>query len=670
MIQAIARLAAVLLFVASTAGGAADAPLRLLGRTDLAHYKGDFDHFAADVKGNRLFLAGEDMGTLEVFDLATGKHVKTVKGLETPHAIHYLAESDRLVVSDSGDGMTKILDGRTYTVVDAIRLTPGADVMSYDPNTRDVWIVTGGKNATNKLSHTVVAIVDPATGKAKGEVRFDTDFTEAIAFEQEGHRAFINVSGKSYVAVVDKRSRQVIDTWAVREGEANAPMALDEAGKRLFVVTRKPFKLVVIDTDTGKSVASFDAPQRTNELIFDKGNRRLYLTGDDHVAVFQQHGGDRYEELARVPSDKGAKTAIYVPEVNRLYVAVAGKGTTRAGLLAYEVTPAAAVAPRFHRLEAAVTFKSAAPDWDYLSLDPERGNLFIAARADGMMVYDVRRRDFVRTLEDTEGANASVQVPEFDRIYTVNLDGTSTVFELSTLRKLDKIKLGEDADAAFYDPSTRQVAFMRGDSGEITYVDAKSGRVVARLAMPTKKLEASAADGRGYMFTASRDRNSVFKVHVPSHTVVAEYPAGCEEANGMAIDPALRRVFIGCRGKAPVLVVMDTETGRVVARHDIGRGNDGVIFDAETRRIYTSSGVDGNLVIYDQLDADTYKLAEATTTRPYARTMALDPRTKKLYLVTAEGTVDPSRKVNKAPAPFYPNRYFPDTFTLLTYSPR
>jgi DNA-binding beta-propeller fold protein YncE len=325
---------------------------------------------------------------------------------------------------------------------------------------------------------------------------------------------------------------------------------------------------------------------------------------------------------------------------------------------------------QFHRLESVAPLKSAAPDWDYLSFDPARGNLFIAARGDGMIVYDVNAKEVIGTLEETKGANASVQVPEFDRVYTVNLDGTSTVFRLSDLKKLDKIKLGEDADAAFYDPATKQVAFMRGDSGEITYVDAKTGQVVSRLPMPSKKLEASAADGQGNMFTASRDRNSVFKVDVAGHKVIAEYPAQCDEANGMAIDRANKRLFVGCRGAKPVLVVMDTDSGKVVAKLGIGRGNDGVIYDPETRKVYTSSGVDGNLVIYNQIDANTYKLAEATTTRPYARTMALDPKTKKLYLVTAEGTVDPSKKVNTAPAPFYPNRYFPDTFTLLTYSPK
>ena len=333
-------------FVAATllvnAAVAADTPpLRLLSRTDVPGFEGDFDHFGVDLRGNRLFLAGEEQGTLEVFDLKSGKHIKTVKGLEEPHAVHYIPESNRLIVSNSGDGLSKVLDGKSYAVLNSIKLTPGADVMKYDPQSKELWFVTGGKNASKKLPRTFVDRVDAASGKAKGQIEFDTDFTEAIAFEQKGSRAFVNVSGRHEIAVVDKRSGKVLTTWRVLEGQNNAPMALDEANKRLFIVTRKPFKLVVIDTDNGKSVASFDAPQRTNELIFDQANHRLYLTGDQHIAVFKQDGADRYEEIARVPSDQGAKTAIHVPELNRLFVAVAGKGVTKAGVLQYEVLPAA-----------------------------------------------------------------------------------------------------------------------------------------------------------------------------------------------------------------------------------------------------------------------------------------------------------------------------------------
>jgi DNA-binding beta-propeller fold protein YncE len=315
-------------------------PLKPAGRTELPEYSGDFDHFAVDLRGNRLFLAGEDGGTLEVLDLKSGERLKTMKGFDAPHAIHFIPSTNRLIVTDSGDGMSKIVDAKRYAVIGTVKLTPGADVMSYDASRKRLWVVTGGKNATAKLKDVTVSEIDPATGKRLGDLKFDTDFTESIAFEQKGKRAFVNVSGKHYVAVVDKASRKVIAKWPVKEGENNAPMALDEANKRLFVVTRKPFKLVVIDTDTGQSVASFEAPKRTNELIFDAANKRLYLAGDDYIGVFAQKTANDYAEIARVPSAHGAKTAILVPEAKRLFVAVSpGEGKTGGAVLRYDVMP-------------------------------------------------------------------------------------------------------------------------------------------------------------------------------------------------------------------------------------------------------------------------------------------------------------------------------------------
>ena len=332
------------------------------------------------------------------------------------------------------------------------------------------------------------------------------------------------------------------------------------------------------------------------------------------------------------------------------------------------LTSIGALAQGAPQLESAVKIESASPDWDYLSFDEKRGRLFIAARPDGLLVYDVRSQKLLERLGDTKGANASVPVPEVDRLYSVNLDGTVTIFELSSLKQVGKIKVGEDADAAFYDPVTKQIAVTRGDSSEITYLSAPSGEVVARLKLPSKKLEGTVADGRGHMFTASRDRNSVFKVDMRTHQLVAEYADVCEEANGAAIDTVRGRLFIGCRGKNPALAVVDIQTGGVVAKMEIGRGNDGVIYDAQTGRIYASGGVDGNLVVHQQIDANNYQLAAAVTTRPYARTMAFDPGSQKIYLVTAEGNADPKKKINKSAAPFYPNTYFANTFTVLTYT--
>jgi len=239
------------------------------------------------------------------------------------------------------------------------------------------------------------------------------------------------------------------------------------------------------------------------------------------------------------------------------------------------------------------------------------------------------------------------------------------------LKSIDRIKVGNDADSAFYDPATKQLAFTMGDSGKVAFVDAKAGTLVGELPMDSKKLDGTVPDGEGNLFMALRDRNSVVKIDVRQRKVTDEWKtAPCEEPTGIAFDKDDKRLFVGCRGKNPVLAVLASDAGKLITTLEIGRGNDGVVYDRTARKVYTSNGVDANLVIYSQLDADTYKLAEATTTRPYARTMALDPTTKKIYLVTAEGTADPTKKINKAVAPFYPNRYFPDTFTVLTYSPK
>ena len=326
----------------------------------------------------------------------------------------------------------------------------------------------------------------------------------------------------------------------------------------------------------------------------------------------------------------------------------------------------------FYQLESELTIKSPnAPNWDYLTFDTARSYLYIARREDGILIYDAKAKTIIGSIADTKGGNATTLVPEFDRGYVTNLDGSMTVFKLSTLQTIERIKFGEDADNAFYDPVTKQLVVTMGDSKEAAFLDARTGALLGKLHIDSEKLEGTAPDGKGNVFMALRDRNKVIRIDVAQRKVTAEWtPAGCELPNGVAFDPATQRIFIGCRGQNPVLAVMDSANGKVVATSEIGRGNDLVIFDAEEKKIYTSNGVDGNLVVIDQLDANTYKLAEATTTRPYARTMALDPATKKVYLVTAEGTVDVSKKWNRGVAPFYPNKYFADTFTLLTLSRR
>jgi DNA-binding beta-propeller fold protein YncE len=312
--------------------------LKLLGRTDLPGYTGDFDHLAADVKGNRLLLAAEDHSTLEIFDLKTGTHLKTLKGFDTPHSILLIPDKNQILVTDGTD-TAKLLDATTYQIVGGVKLTPGADSIGYDPTRKHLYVVTGGKDV--KMADSWLTEIDLLTGERIGDVKFDANHVEAMAVEHHGPRLYINVTDKNYMAVVDKDKRTVVARWPIHEAKQNAALAFDEADHRLFVITRQPGKMIVLNSEDGSSIVSFNAPARVDEAIFDTGNHRIYAPGGEgYIGVYQQKDPDHYAELAHVPSAAGAKTAVLVPELNRLYVAVSpGEGKTGAALIWFDVAP-------------------------------------------------------------------------------------------------------------------------------------------------------------------------------------------------------------------------------------------------------------------------------------------------------------------------------------------
>ncbi|MEO8809927.1 MAG: WD40 repeat domain-containing protein, partial [Rhodanobacter sp.] len=308
-----------------------DPTAKLVGRSTSwkPGYSGDFDHFGVDLKGNRLFLAAEDHGTVELFDLKTGAHQRTLTGFQTPHAFIYLPERNRLIITDSGKGMTKILDATTLKIVGKIALEPGADSAEYDASTGHLYIVTGGKDVDMK--NCFLNEVDPLTGHVYAKLKFDSDHTEAVKAEQHGNRLFVNVADHNEVAVVDKNTLNVIANWKLSGAKTNLTMALDEADHRLFVGTRNPSKLFVLNTDTGATVAMLDAPATSDGLFWDGARKRVYVPGGDgYLGVFQQVTPDLYAARPWVASAKGAKSGLVVPQLDRLFLAASpgehGKG--------------------------------------------------------------------------------------------------------------------------------------------------------------------------------------------------------------------------------------------------------------------------------------------------------------------------------------------------------
>ena len=332
--------------------------------------------------------------------------------------------------------------------------------------------------------------------------------------------------------------------------------------------------------------------------------------------------------------------------------------------------PAVGQTATIYRLQSAVALKGASPGWDYLTYEADRGYLFLGRRKEGVTVVDGATGRVIGKVERSEGANVAALAPELGRGFTANGDGTTTIFDLKSFKAIDRVKLGEAADAAFFDPLTKQVVYTLGDTKELVFFDGASGKITARLAMPAEELEGVAIAGDGTLFVNERDLNKLARVDLRTHKLLSEWALpGCEMPTGLAMDHASGRLFVGCKGDHPVLAVVDAASGKVVATHEIGRGNDGVAFDPRAKRVFTSNGVDGNIVLFDQISPDKYQLAAAITTRPIARTLAIDPATGRLFTMTAEGMVDPSKPVNRRAGAFYPNRFMDDTFTLLTYAP-
>jgi DNA-binding beta-propeller fold protein YncE len=327
-------------------------------------------------------------------------------------------------------------------------------------------------------------------------------------------------------------------------------------------------------------------------------------------------------------------------------------------------------------LEDATAIPGKGSGWDYLSLDAPRHHLFIGHRAQGLQVFDTVTRKVIKVIGTTaaDSSNGATLVPEFDLGVSYNENGTLTPFKLSTLEAQPSIKLGDELDATHYDPVNKRLVVNMAagkDGTELIVLDVPSLKVAGTIKVSTKKPEHAEADGKGNLFLAARDENMVYRIDTKAMKVTAQWPTpGCAQTNGLAVDAAGSRIFLGCRGSdklKPSFAVMNAETGAVIMTTEIGGGNDGVIYDAELKRVFLSGGVNAVLNVFEQVDGDTYKQTEAMGVWAGVRTTVIDPATKKIYAVTAEGSADYSKKITTSVSPYYANTFFNDKFYVLTF---
>jgi hypothetical protein len=298
--------------------------------------------------------------------------------------------------------------------------------------------------------------------------------------------------------------------------------------------------------------------------------------------------------------------------------------------------------------------------WDYLTADASARRLYIS-RGTHVIVLDLDSGKNLGNIPDTPGVHGIALAPELGRGFTSNgREGTVSIFDIKTLALISKVKVGENPDAILFDPATKRVFTFNGRSQDSSAIDAVSGKVLGTIKLDGKP-EFAASDAKGEIFVNIEDKSELVAIDPTKLEVKATWPlAPCTEPSGLSIDRKHRRLFVGCDNK--MMAVVDANNGKVLATPAIGEGVDATAFDEETGLAFASCGEDGVLTVVKEDSPEKFSVAENVTTQKGARTLALDSKTHKVFVVTADFGPPPAATAENP----HPRRSIvPDTFVVL-----
>src|SRR6267154_6661828 len=277
--------------------------------------------------------------------------------------------------------------------------------------------------------------------------------------------------------------------------------------------------------------------------------------------------------------------------------------------------------------------------WDYVAIDSAARRVYIS-HATQVDVIDADNGKLVGTIPDTPGVHGIAIGSEFKHGFTSNgRENKVSMFDPATLELIKKIDVGKGPDGIYYDPATKRVFTNNHGTHDISAIDAKTGEVVGTVKAEGDG-EQAVIGADGLIYVNSENTNEVVVFDPKSLEVKQRFPIGVAKTpTGLAYDAKTNRLFIGCRNE-PKMVVMDAATGKVISSYPIAAGVDYAGFDPDAKLIFFSCGA-GTLSIYHEKSADVYEDAGAVTTQPSAKTMAFDPKTRKIFLPAAEFTETP-----------------------------
>jgi DNA-binding beta-propeller fold protein YncE len=304
------------------------APLQFEMKIPLGQVRGRIDHFAVDLPRQRLFIAELGNNSVGVVDLKQRKVVRTIDGLRQPQGVGYVASTDTLYVANAGDGSVHLFQGENLAPAGKIGLGDDADNIRVDP-LADQVLVGYGNGA--------LGVIDPRSRKKVGEIPLQAH-PEGFQIDSSG-RVFVNVPRAGQIAVVDRAAGRQTASWSLHDVRENFPMALDETGNQVIVVGRKPARIAAVDSRDGRVVASVETCGDADDVFFDPKRHRIYVSCGSGVVDVLQRREHVYERVGQVPTAHRARTSLFVPDLDRLYVAVPATSGESAAVWVFRPAP-------------------------------------------------------------------------------------------------------------------------------------------------------------------------------------------------------------------------------------------------------------------------------------------------------------------------------------------
>jgi DNA-binding beta-propeller fold protein YncE len=304
-----------------------DAALRIEVKIPLGDVRGRIDHMAVDLNRKRLFVAELGNNTVAIVDVGQTKVLQVLGGQKEPQGVGYLPSTDTLYVANGGDGSLRLFQGPNYTASGPIDLGNDADNVRVDQSSQHI-VVGYGDGA--------LAVIDGAKTNKIGEVRLPAH-PEGFQLDPSTSQAYVNLPNARSIAVANLSSGKVTALWPVGGGSANFPMAVDSDSSQVLAVFRNPPKLGVFDKRNGSIVRMVDTCGDADDVFVDEKRHRVYVScGAGAIDIFDARS---YERLSRLPTVSGARTSLFVPELDRLFLAVRAGGGNPAAIWVFGPPP-------------------------------------------------------------------------------------------------------------------------------------------------------------------------------------------------------------------------------------------------------------------------------------------------------------------------------------------